>query len=316
MPEAVVESSWACAVGEELVPGAWAWALLGDGRRCETWLAWSRNHWNAVTIKLPRPDQVNERSRRALAREANAIRPLAHPSIQRLLDARLEEKVPHLVFEYVEGPTLASWLDDCGALPPGDVVRLGLQIGSALHYLHELRIAHLDVKPENVAIRDGRAVLLDFDLARSFGERERGSRPDSGGRPRGSAPYMAPEQVRRAPASAAMDLFGLGATLYEAATDRRAFEPSGKPGEPRYRQLEGPPPPIRSFAPRVPAALDRAILSMLADDPAHRPQSALAAMDGLAAALPRRQTGLWPTWVSARVRRLRRGGRHSLRSLQ
>lgn len=298
MPEAVVESSWACAVGEELVPGAWAWALLGDGRRCETWLAWSRHHWSPVAIKLPRPDQINDRSRRALAREADAIRPLAHPSIQRLLEARLEEPVPHLVFEYVEGPTLASLLDDRGALPPGEVVRLGLQIGAALHYLHELRIAHLDVKPQNVAVRDGRALLLDFDLARSFGQRESGSRPESGGRPRGSPPYMAPEQIRRAPASAAMDLFGLGATLYEAATDRLAFETSGKIGELSYPQLEGSPPPIRSLNPRIPSALDHAITALLTRDPAARPATALEAMGLLVEALPKGQGGLWPGWVS------------------
>ncbi len=296
--ETTVESSWACKVGEELVPGAWAWALLGDGRRCETWLAWSRHRWGPVAIKLPRPDQVNERSRRALAREAEAVRQLAHPSIQRLNDARLEDPVPYLVFEYVEGPTLACLLDDRGALPPGDVVRLGLQLGSALHYLHELRISHLDVKPENVAVRDGRAVLLDFDLARRFGERENGSRPKSGGRPRGSPPYMAPEQVRRAPASAAMDLFGLGATLYEAATDRRAFEPSGDTGEATYPQLEGSPPPIRSLKPHLPSALDRAIAALLAPNPAGRPATALEAMGLLAEALPPRQVGLWPKWVS------------------
>lgn len=298
MPKAVVESSWACEVGEELVPGARAWTLLGDGRRCETWLAWSRDHWTAVTIKLPRPDQVDGRSRRALAREANAILPLAHPSIQRLLSARLEDPVPHLVFEYIEGPTLASLLDDRGALPPGDVVRLGLQIGSALHYLHQLGMAHLDVKPQNIVIRDGRAVLLDFDLARPFGTRERGSRPNSRGRPRGSPPYMAPEQVCRAPASAAMDLFGLGATLYEAATDRLAFESTGRASQPRYPQLRGSPPPPRSWAPRVPAVLDHAIMALIAAEPADRPQTALAAMDCLAAALPAGQAGLWPEWVS------------------
>jgi serine/threonine protein kinase len=298
MAEAVAEASWACEVGEELVPGALAWALLGDGRRCETWLAWSRHRWSPVAIKLPRPDQVNERSRRALAREANAVLPLAHRSIQRLLEPRLEDQVPHLVFEYVEGPTLACLLDDRGALPPGDVVRLGLQIGAALHYLHELGIAHLDVKPENIAVRDGQAVLLDFDLARKFGERENGSRPNSGRRPRGSPPYMAPEQVRRAPASAAMDLFGLGATLYEAASDRLAFEPSGPTGEVNYPQLEGSPPPIRSFKPRIPSALDRAIASLLAPHPAARPATALEAMGLLAEALPKDQPGLWPKWVS------------------
>jgi eukaryotic-like serine/threonine-protein kinase len=293
-----VESSWACKPGQELVPGSWAWALLGDGRRCETWLAWSRLRWGPVAIKLPRPDQVNERSRQALAREADAVLPLAHPSIQRLLEVRLDARVPHLVFEYVEGPTLASLLDDRGALPPRDVVRLGLQIGSALHYLHELGIGHLDLKPQNIAVRDGRAVLLDFDLAQRFGARESESRPESSRRPRGSPPYMAPEQVRRAPASPRMDLFGLGATLYEAATNRVAFDPGDSPDGPDYPQLAGSPPPVRSFNPRVPVALDRAISALLASRPSDRPRNALAAMALLATALPRGQMRLWPEWVS------------------
>jgi eukaryotic-like serine/threonine-protein kinase len=298
MPGTAAESSWACAPGDELVPGSWAWALLGDGRRCETWLAWSRHRWGPVAIKLPRPDQVNERSRRALAREADAVLTLAHPSIQRLLDARLHDPVPHLVFEYVEGPTLASLLDDRGPLPPHDVVRLGLQIGAALHYLHELGIAHLDVKPQNIAVRDGRAVLLDFDLAQRFGTREAESRPASGRRPRGSPPYMAPEQVRRAPASAAMDLFGLGATLYEAASDRLAFDPGENADGPNYPQLQGPPVPVRSIDRRVPVSLDRAISALLAPHPSDRPRDALAAMALLATALPQRGVRLWPEWIS------------------
>jgi serine/threonine protein kinase len=295
---AAVESSWTRKPGEELVPGALAWALLGDGRRCETWLAWSRHRWGPVAIKLPRPDHVNERSRLALAREARAVSSLAHPSIQRLLETRLNDPIPYLVFEYIEGPTLDSLLDERGALAPSNVVRLGLQVGSALHYLHELGIAHLDVKPENIAIREGRAVLMDFDLAQKLGGRENESRLENGKHPRGSPPYMAPEQVRRAPASAAMDLFGLGATLYEAATRRLAFDPGDRPDDPDYPQLAGPPAPARSFNARIPASLDHAILRLLALNPSERPPTALAAMALLAQALPKHELRLWPKWVS------------------
>jgi len=288
----VREASWACRAGDELVTGLRAWALLGDGRRCETWLAWCDRRWAPVAVKLPRPDRINANSRAALAREAAAVVPLAHSSIQRLLEARLDDPVPHLVFEYIEGPTLASLLDDTGPLAAGDIVRLGLQVGAVLHYLHGLGIAHLDVKPENLAVREGRAVLLDFDLARGLGE------GDGAGDLRGSAPYMAPEQIRRAPASPAMDLFALGATLYEAATNELAFDAGGDRPETRYPQLTGPPARIRSLNPRVPAALDRAITALLAPEPSGRPESVLAAMDLLAAALPKREQGLWPKWVS------------------
>jgi len=219
------------------------------------------------------------------------VKLLAHSSIQRLLEARLDGPVPHLVFEYIEGPTVASLLDENGPLAPGDVVRLGLQVGAVLHYLHGLGVAHLDVKPQNLAVREGRAVLLDFDLARPLGQR------DGRGQLRGSAPYMAPEQIGRAPATPAMDLFALGATLYEAATDRLAFDAVRSPRVTKYPQLAGPPPPVRSLRPSLPVALDRAIAALLAPEPSDRPESAVAAMDLLAPALPRGEQGLWPKWV-------------------
>lgn len=220
---------------------------------------------------------------------------LTHSSIQRLLQAELDGPVPHLVFEYIEGPTLASLLDEHGPLAPGDVVRLGLQVCSVLHYLHGSGIAHLDVKPQNLTVRDGRTVLLDFDLARPLGQRDRK------GQLRGSPPYMAPEQIGRAPATPAMDLFALGATLYEAATDRLAFDAVRTSRVTKYPQLQltGQPPPIRSLRPSFPAALDRAITSLVAPDPSARPQSAVAAMRLLAAALPRGEEGLWPRWVGS-----------------
>jgi eukaryotic-like serine/threonine-protein kinase len=291
VPKRATESSWACRAGDELVPGLRAWTLLGDGRRCETWLAWCARRWAPVAVKLPRPDQVNPEARQALAREARSVRSLTHASIQRLLEARLDGPVPHLIFEYIEGPTLASLLDEHGPLAPGDAVRLGLQVGAVLHYLHGLGVAHLDVKPQNLAVREGRAVLLDFDLASRLGQR------DGRGRLRGSPPYMPPEQIARAPATPAMDLFALGATLYEAVTDRLAFDAVRSTRRTRYPQLAGPPPPVRSFNPRVPARLERAIATLLAPDPADRPPSAVAAMELLAGALPRGEPGLWPRWV-------------------
>ncbi len=294
MPKRAGESSWACRAGDELVPGLRAWTLLGDGRRCETWLAWCAHRWAPVAVKLPRPDQVNPKARQALAREARSVRLLAHTSIQRLLEARLDGRVPHLIFEYIEGPTLASLLDEHGPVAAGDAVRLGLQVGAVLHYLHGLGVAHLDVKPQNVAVREGRAVLLDFDLARPVGQR------DGRGQLRGSPPYMPPEQIARAPATPAMDLFALGATLYEAVTDRLAFDAVRSSGGTRYPQLAGPPPAIRSFNSRIPARLEVAIAALLAPDPADRPPTAAAAMELLARALPRGEPGLWPKWVSRR----------------
>ena len=95
--------------------------------------------------------------------EAHAHSPVGHPGFQRLWKAKMEDPVPHLVLEYVEGPSLATLLDQRLLTVP-DVLLLGLQLASSLRYLHRRGLAHLDVKPSNIVVRDGRAVLLDLGI--------------------------------------------------------------------------------------------------------------------------------------------------------
>jgi serine/threonine protein kinase len=220
------EPSRSWAAGQELAPGLLAWVLLGDGRRCETWLAWDLGRCCPVAVKLPRPGPGATRAVTALAQEAQVGGATAHPGIRRLLEARLDQSLPHLVFEYVEGPTLDDALADDGPFHPVDVLLTGMQLAAALGHLHGRGLAHLDLKPGNVVLRDGRPVLIDLGLARPVGE------PPAGGHRHGSPPWMAPEQVRRHPASPGMDLFALGAVLYELATGTQAFEPLDE-GPPR-----------------------------------------------------------------------------------
>jgi serine/threonine protein kinase len=138
-----------------------------------------------VAVKAPRPGGPT-RAVAALAREARVAGPTAHPGIRRLLESRLDQPLPHLVFEYVEGPTLDDALADEGPFHPIDVLLTGLQLAAALGHLHDRGLAHLDVKPGNVVLRDGRPVLIDLGLARPVGEpagrHRRGSPPAAGGR--------------------------------------------------------------------------------------------------------------------------------------
>jgi serine/threonine protein kinase len=291
-------SSWPFAPGDEIVPGVRAWALLGDGRRCETWLAWCVRRWAPVAIKFPRSNCINDATYQALRREANAVASMAHPAIQRLLDADCEGPLPYLLFEYVEGPTLADVLDERGPLAPADVVRLGMQLASALRYVHGRHVVHCDLKPTNAALRDGRAVLLDFDIARTIGEGGAGTKA------RGSAHYMAPEQIRCEPAAPSMDLFALGTTLYEAATDIIAFDVEEE-GPPAYLQLQQRPTPPRVVNPAIPHELDQAIWALLDPDARARPATAMAALSLLARALPHCEEGLWPEWATGFMADLR-----------
>jgi serine/threonine protein kinase len=290
--------TWSFEPGEEIADGLHAWQRLGSGRRCETWLAWSAPLWSHITVKLLRPDATDVRDRRALAREADMCRALAHPGVQRLLDAQPDGARPYLVFEYIEGPSLEEVLEEAGTLDGPDVIRLGMQLASVLAYIHLKGFVHLDLKPTNVVLRDGRAVLLDLDIARTIGAR------GSGRKPRGSPPFMAPEQIRCAPAAPSMDLFALGVVLYEAATGALAFAPEGS-GESRlYPQLAHVPVAARLLAPELPRAVEAVIMRLLDRDPARRPATAAVTLACLAAVLPDDEEGLWPPWADQLLPRL------------
>jgi hypothetical protein len=89
------EPSWSWPARHELAPGLLAWALLGDGRRCETWPAWDLGRWCPVAVKLPRPGPGTARAAAALTREAQVAESTAHPGIRRLLESRLDQPLPH-----------------------------------------------------------------------------------------------------------------------------------------------------------------------------------------------------------------------------
>ena len=278
--------------GERIAPGLLAWERLGDGRTCESWLAWSLPLWTHVVVKLPRDGRMDDaRVVRRLGREGRLLRRLSHPAIQRLLEDAHRHAVPHLLLEYVEGPTLESLVEEHGPLDPGDVLRVGMQLGACLHYMHSLGLVHLDVKPGNVALVEGRAVLLDLDIARAAG------RAAPRGRPRGTRAYMAPEQCRRERVDPAMDLFGLGAVLYELATGAQAFLPGPEGSDSEHPQLRDEPRRAVELRPSLPERLDAAIHALLEPEMDRRPHTAMDALRLLAAALPGDEEGTWPSFV-------------------
>lgn len=292
-------SSWGFRIGEEMAAGLRAWGRVSRDSRVETWIAWSVPLWSPVMVKIPRRDKLSGRTRDELAREAETVLAVSHPAVQRLLEARLDAPLPHLVYEHLEGRTVADRLKAVGRLAPSHVIRLGTQLGATLHHLHGRGIVHLDVKPSSVFLRDGRAILLDFDIALPVG----GSRPST--KPRGSPAYQAPEQVRCEPAATSMDLWALGATLHEAAAGRPAFETGGPDSPYRYPQLEERAAPLRTLHSSIPVVLERLVSRLLDPLPSCRPSAAMAVLGLLEGALPDGEEGLWPTASAGRSTKVR-----------
>jgi serine/threonine protein kinase len=258
-------ASWDFGEGELIVPGRQALSLLGGGERSEAWLAWDDQLHALVVAKLLRPNLVDDpRATAAMAREADALKQLAHPSIVRCFGAVLEGARPHLVLESLDGPRLSTLLRRYGPLASEQVVPLAIEIGSALQFMHNAGYVHLDVKPRNV-IMGAAPKLIDLGIARRFSE------IPSLTSPLGTDAYMAPEQTSAATVSAltaAADVWGLSVLLYEAIEGRLPFRREGDGQARPFPQLSLP---VEPFRREVHPEVATAIYSGLQRDPAARP---------------------------------------------
>lgn len=224
--------------GTEVLPGYEVVGLLARGGRLDTYDILDAARDCRAVVKVVRPDRRHDvRVREALETEGRLLTTLAHPHLVR--GYALVEEPPALVLETLPGATLAALVDD-GDLGVHDTAVLGRQLVSVLGYLHRHGWLHLDVKPENVVVQEGRAVLIDLGLATRPGRLERSV---------GTEGYAAPEQDAGGTVSAATDVFGLGTTLVECLT--------GALPEPGLR--------------RVPTVLRPLLAACLDPDPARRP---------------------------------------------
>src|SRR5262249_15464535 len=165
-----------------------------------------------LVAKVLRPDQ--SRALADLTAEAELLARLAHPVVVRSFGA-VVDRFPHLLLEHLEGPTLAELLAAHGPLDLEQVLPLALHLASALHYLANEGVAHLDVKPSNV-IMGAPPRLIDFSVARTHNRAARTRTPV------GTDAYMAPEQAKPdGRLGAPADVFGLCATVHEATAGIR-----------------------------------------------------------------------------------------------
>jgi eukaryotic-like serine/threonine-protein kinase len=240
-------------VGEPLAPGYVVEAHLSRNRVLDVYDVWSAERDCRCVAKVLRPDCRDHPSRRErLEREGRLLLELAHPHLVRCYEMLTEPELV-VVLETLGGDRLDRLIHlGTRRMPCVEVAELGVQLCSAVGYLHRHGWLHVDLKPTNVIVDLGVVRLFDLSLARRPGP----------GRPRyGTAGYLSPEQVRGGVFTEATDVFGIGCVLFAAATRR----------EPEAGRGAGRPPPVRTFR-RLPPSLAEAIDAALADAPEDRPR--------------------------------------------
>ena len=236
----------------------------------------------SVAIKvLPAELSAHEEVRARFEREARAVSSLNHPHICVLHDLGRENGIDYLVLEHLEGETLAQRLER-GPLSPDELLAIGIPIADALDKAHRNGLVHRDLKPANIMLTKSGAKLLDFGLARATGLGDAGaglSRSPTMSRSLtaegtivGTFQYIAPEVLEGAEADERADIFAFGATVFEMATGKRAFEGKSQASV-IAAILEREPPPLSVVQPMAPPALERLVKQCLVKDPEERIQS-------------------------------------------
>ena len=202
-------------------------AVTGQGGMATVYAAEraDREFRKRVAIKIVRPGSNVEEILRRFRNERQTLAELDHPNIVRLIDGgTTSEGLPYLVMDFVEGLPLDEYCDQQRLSIPARL-ELFCTICSAVHYAHEHKVIHRDLKPHNILVsRDGSPKLLDFGIAKLIGPSipELSATTLTAWRPM-TPEYASPEQIRHQPITNASDVYSLGVLLYELLVGRKPF---------------------------------------------------------------------------------------------
>jgi tetratricopeptide (TPR) repeat protein/TolB-like protein/predicted Ser/Thr protein kinase len=258
--------------------------LIGAGGMGEVYRARDTRLGREVAIKTVPADAANGNATARLLREARHASSLKHPNISTIYEVGESNGVPFIVMELLDGQSLSE-LQRGAKLPLDDTLRYAIQIADALDHAHSRGIVHRDLKSSNVVIeRGGRAIVLDFGLAKRLPQNEQGSESVTQLGPAGTLTHMAPEVLLGGRGDPRSDVWSLGVLLYQLVNGHLPF--SGRtPFETSSAILSEP---TRSVDRSVPIALRLVIARCLVKNPEERYQRAAEVRAALQAILARR----------------------------
>ncbi|MFO0806888.1 MAG: WD40 repeat domain-containing serine/threonine-protein kinase [Gemmataceae bacterium] len=255
---------------------------LGRGGFGVVHLAFDPQLARPVALKVPRPDlKLTDHLRERFQNEAKAAGGLDHPNLIPVYDAGEAGGIGYIASVYCPGPSLAAWLKNRSEpVSPKDAAGLVAQLAVGVEHAHQRQILHRDLKPSNVLLwappEGGPPVpkLTDFGLAKNLlgGADAELTATDA---ILGTPNYLAPEQAapRSTPLGPAVDVYGLGAILYELLTRRPPFESDSVLETLRQVRYDDPI-PLRKLRTQIPLDLETICLKCLEKEPTRRYSSA------------------------------------------
>ena len=242
---------------------------LGRGGMATVYLARDRQSGELVALKAMHQNVGSAIGLERFRREMGIAASLNHPYIVPLIDSGSAGDLLYYIMPYVQGESLFQRLDREQRLPLDDAIRIAQDVAQGLGYAHTHGILHRDVKPENVLLAGGHALIADFGLARAIGAADR-RRLTATGVVVGTAHYMSPEQLLERPdLDQRSDIYSLGCILYEMLTGAPPY--TGRNITDLITQiLRADLPSAGAVNPEVPKALDGVLARALAKNPEER----------------------------------------------
>src|SRR5216117_2973451 len=284
---------------------------LGQGGMATVYLATDVKLGRRVAIKVLPPTTRHYLGSGRFQREVLFAAQLFHPNIVPLFEADEADELLFYVMEYVEGDSLKDRLARDGPLAVDEAIRIAAEVGDALEYAHETGVVHRDIKPGNILLSRGHAMVSDFGIAKVVAESgaaaDRASITGTGVTV-GTAEYMSPEQASgEKRIDARSDVYALAAVLYEMLAGEPPFTgPSAQAIVARV--LSDNPRPIRTLRPNLPAHVERTLTAGLAKLAADRPPTARRFVEMLTRPGAERRWAARPRWQMAALAALLLGG--------
>jgi len=242
---------------------------IGSGGMATVYLAQDLKYRRQVAVKVLDPDLTQGLAGKRFLRETGIVAELTHPHILPTFDVDEADGFFYFVMPYVEGGSLRSRLEKEKQLPVEEAVRITREIADALAYAHGIGLVHRDVKPGNIMLEAGHAVLADFGIAQVVGQTGE-DRLTRTGTSLGTPAYMSPEQATgEGFLDGRSDQYALGCVLFEMLAGHPPF--TGVQTDAVIRQhLTEKPPSVTRSRPSVTKAVAKVINRALAKSPADR----------------------------------------------